>query len=363
MSYKNHYNNPDGRRRRLSVGTDYQLAQRQAVRFTEWLLAGKEPERELKKAQQLEKAKNITVREFYPIFIKRYGSRQSKSMQELYYYYFKNISRCPAIVDSAIESISKSKMLDYMQLRMEQDGVKTATVNREASFVKCMLSRAVEWDILDRNPLSRMKLFKEAEKREVNFTPKQAASLLDELPSSLGSIVEFAIYSGFRKENILDLRIESIQFFDIKPEGEYMPEGEVELIVKGGRREKFPLGAQAVKVLKKAIGNRTFGYVFINPDTETRYKSINKTFDRAVRRLNLTVNGTKLRFHDLRHVFASWLLMAGVSLDMLRPLLGHRDRKTTDRYATIDRLAMGRVLKVMPSIRGENESRKMASNG
>ena len=36
-------------------------------------------------------------------------------------------------------------------------------------------------------------------------------------------------------------------------------------------------------------------------------------------------NGTKLRFHDLRHVFATWLHKAGVSLDELRFLLGHKD--------------------------------------
>lgn len=101
--------------------------------------------------------------------------------------------------------------------------------------------------------------------------------------------------------------------------------------------------------------------MFISPKTGDHYKSIKKTFDLAVRRLNLTVNDTKLRLHDLRHCFASWLHMAGVSLDMLRPLLGHRDRKTTDRYATIDRRAIGKVLKVMPSIGKKNECKKMAS--
>ena len=62
------------------------------------------------------------------------------------------------------------------------------------------------------------------------------------------------------------------------------------------------------------------------------------------------VNGTKLRFHDLRHVFATWLHKAGVSLDVVRPLLGHRDRKTTDGYVTYNRLYYSDVLNAIPRI-------------
>ena len=71
----------------------------------------------------------------------------------------------------------------------------------------------------------------------------------------------------------------------------------------------------------------------------------------AVRKLGLTVNGTKRRFHDLRHVFGTWLLKEGVSLDVLRELLGHRDRDTTDRYATLNRAEAGKFLRLMPRIK------------
>ena len=130
---------------------------------------------------------------------------------------------------------------------------------------------------------------------------------------------------------------------------------------QGNRKVKFPLGSKAVKVLQRMIGDRTESYVFINPRTGTRYKSINKTFDRTVRRLGLTVNGTKLRFHDLRHVFATWLHSGGVSLDSLRTLLGHKDRITTNRYISQDRIAIGKELRVLPNIR-EAGQRKNVPN-
>ncbi len=302
-----------------------------AVKFSDWLLEGKDPEIEIERAKNSEKIKRITVRDFFPVFMERHGKLRSWKMQSSYKTSFNNVCRCPQLSNSELNSVSKPLVLDYMHLRMKKDGVKAATVNKEVAFLKCMLSKAVEWVELDTNPLQGLKRFKEDGKRDVYLTLEQATALINELPEPLKDIIEFAIYTGFRKENILSLRIESIRLHDITPTGE------VDLVVKGGKRELFPLGPEAIDILRRAIGGRKDGYVFINPGTNTRYNSINKTFDRAVRRLNLTiVDGSKLRIQDLRHVFATWLHKAGVSLDVLRSLLGHNDRATTDRYTTVD---------------------------
>ena len=171
---------------------------------------------------------------------------------------------------------------------------------------------------------------------------------------------EFAIYTGFRKENILDLRIEDIRFHDLTSTGE------VDLLIKGGRHELYPLGTAAVNVLKRSIGNRKNGYVFLNPVTGTRYCQVNKTFDRAVRKCGLHINdGTKLRIHDLRHVFATWLHREGVTLDNLRFLMGHKDRSTTDHYTSVDRLGISNVLELIPNLNNmkKNSPDRTAAEG
>ncbi len=350
-NYQLYYYNPRGERRRVSVGGDLSLAQRRAVKFSDWLLEGKDPEEEIERAQVEEKRKRLTLREFFPLFLQRHGSDRRQKTERSYKNSFKNISRCPALVDAELGSITKGLVLDYMNLR-KGEGVTPATINREKALLTCMMSCAVEWENIKDNPLRGLKSFKESGKRDIEVTGNQVAAMIESLPDSVATIVEFACYTGFRLENILSLRVEDIRFHDLSCTGD------VEREVKGGRKIRFPLGERAIEVLHRAIGNRSEGYVFINPRSGTRYSSIQTSFNKAVNEVGLTAcDGSKLRFHDLRHVFSNWLHQdgEGASLDQLRPLLGHKDRATTDRYVTVNNRAVSKVLSLLPNIR---ESKK-----
>ncbi len=349
-SYQLCYYNPRGERRRLSVGSDYQQAQRLAVRFNDWLLDGKDPEIEIKKAQQKETQKAVSLKEFFPLFMERHGKTRSRKTQISYETSFNNLSRCPVLANAQLSTINKALIIDYLHARIEQDRVKTATANREKAFLSCMLSCAVDWDVIESNPLIGLKSFPETKKRDVDVSSDQIVSLIDVLHNPVSRIVEFACYTGFRLENILSFKIEAIKFHDITQTAE------VELVIKGGRCEVFYISKWAVEVLKKEISSRKSGYVFINPRTRTRFISIKNSFNKAVRSLGLTASdGSKLRFHDLRHVFATRMLKAGLSLDALRPLMGHRDRATTDRYITFNNADKIEYLKLMPPLRKNHE--------
>ena len=55
-----------------------------------------------------------------------------------------------------------------------------------------------------------------------------------------------------------------------------------------------------------------------------------KVFSGSLKRAEITRH---VRFHDLRHTFASHLVMKGVDLRTVANLMGHRDIKMTMRYA------------------------------
>ncbi|MCH7782057.1 hypothetical protein IID62_03235 [candidate division KSB1 bacterium] len=72
------------KRRRISAGNNYLVAQKMAVRFTDWLIDGKDPEKEYRNLKVKDASLPMTLRESYSIFMKRHGNFKSKSMQISY---------------------------------------------------------------------------------------------------------------------------------------------------------------------------------------------------------------------------------------------------------------------------------------
>jgi integrase len=60
-----------------------------------------------------------------------------------------------------------------------------------------------------------------------------------------------------------------------------------------------------------------------------RYNDVRHAFDRACEAAGMS----DFHFHDLRHTFASWLVMKGVPLATVSTLLGHTSPMMTLRYA------------------------------
>jgi integrase len=230
------------------------------------------------------------------------------------------------------------------------------TCNRDISSLKAALSRAVEWKLLARNPLGDVKLLREDEGGVVRYlTPDEETRLRAALaardaarqakrdtanqwrrdrgyaewpaenPDHLTAIVLVAINTGLRKGEIFNLRWRDIDLvgaqLTVRGDG-----------AKSGQTRHVPLNTEALDVLKRWRAATTpDGYVFPG-----RADSGNGRLDDVKKGWLPIVTAAKLtafRFHDLRHTFASKLVMAGVDLNTVRELLGHSDLKMTLRYA------------------------------
>ena len=66
-------------------------------------------------------------------------------------------------------------------------------------------------------------------------------------------------------------------------------------------------------------------------------------------------------FHDLRHIFASHLVMAGVPLLTVAKLLGHKSIEMTQRYSHLSPHPKVSAVRVLGSLSDENQEIKSTS--
>ncbi|WP_340137718.1 site-specific integrase [Pseudomonas viridiflava] len=98
---------------------------------------------------------------------------------------------------------------------------------------------------------------------------------------------------------------------------------------KSGQTRHIPLNREALDTLAKWKEQRgSNGYVFPGQHGK-RLDNVKKSWSGLLTLAKVE----RFRWHDLRHTFASKLVMAGVPLNTVRELLGHSDIKMTLRYA------------------------------
>lgn len=133
---------------------------------------------------------------------------------------------------------------------------------------------------------------------------------------------------------------------------------------KNGTPRGVPLNRDAVEVLEGERGKHR-QYCFTYPGKPIRWGLTNTGWKNAVAKTGLG----DLRFHDLRHTWASWHRQAGTSTDELKDLGGWKSRIMVDRYAKFGtehltraaaRIESGRAENVVPFPRFPHSSKKVA---
>lgn len=203
---------------------------------------------------------------------------------------------------------------------------------KRLSFIRALLRAAErEWKVLERAPTIKVPVAKERRIRWLK--PDEAQRLISECSEPLKSTVEFALSTGLRRSNITSLKWEQV---DLQKRMAWIYADES----KSGRAIGVALNDTACAVLRKNIG-RDQEYVFVyvesasddnsNASKITRpvNSNANKGWKAALRRAGIE----DFRFHDLRHTWASWLIMAGVPISVLQEMGGWQTIDMVRRYA------------------------------
>lgn len=252
------------------------------------------------------------------------------------------------IVKYLIEKFGNRPLNSFDTLLLEKyqteliSKVKPATVNRYIACLKHMLNKAYEWNKADNIwvkedvliSIKRVKPLEENNQRKRYLSSQEEIhALLEACSPHLKPIVITALNTGMRMGEILGLKWEQI---DLRNGLIFLTK------TKNGKPRGVPINATLREVFKSIPHSLESEYVFTDRNGRP-YKSVNNSFPTACRRAGIR----DFHFHDLRHTFASYLVMARVDLRSVQELLGHKDLRMTVRYSHLDAPHLAKAVGVL----------------
>lgn len=191
-----------------------------------------------------------------------------------------------------------------------------ATANRYMALVRAVLKQATDWDWLVKVP--KVPQLKVANIEPNWITRADFERLAAFLPKHQADMARFAVNTGLRQRNVSGLRWEQV---DLPRKCCWIPGGKA----KAGKPIAVPINAEAMAVLRDQPTRE--GAVFLYEGREVGQVNT-KAWRSAVKKAGLT-----LRWHDLRHTWASWHIQAGTPAFVLQELGGWSSPDMVKRYA------------------------------
>jgi len=242
--------------------------------------------------------------------------------------------------DVPASEITEAQCREYIaKRRASESRPSPATLRKEITFLARVLARAGN-DCWRNIPRPR-----EMIRPPVYLTPEQFASLLLVAPQERVVRYSLLVYTGARRGEALALRWRDID----------LDQGTVRIrnAAKGrGHRHIYrvvPL-CNPLRQLLESIHGGADDAVILPSANWGRHM-----------RTDCRKAGIKghWRPHDLRHTFCSWLAQAGISLQEIRDLAGHKSITTTERYA---HLAPGVNIRIVHALNATDVSKTLANN-
>jgi integrase len=297
----------------------------------------KKRETEIVEGRFLDKKKNEKVKfeDFAKEFLSLHSKPNKKSWQSDYYN-LKNIT--PFFRGRNLYEITVHDIEKYKAERSKL--VKPATVNRDLATIKTTFNKAVEWRKLEESPAKPVKFLREPGGRLRYLEKEEIQKLLSNCSDRIKPILTLAIFTGMRRGEILKLKWHDIDY----------QRGIIYLLdTKNGAKREVFMNDLVKNALIGVRKHPESPYVFCDKNGRP-YHDIRKSFYTALEKSGII----SFRFHDLRHTFASQLVMSGVDINTVRELLGHKDIRMTLRYSHLSQDYKRRAVDILGSRMGTN---------
>jgi integrase len=197
-----------------------------------------------------------------------------------------------------------------------------ATINRDIGVLKSIMNRAVFNGLLEKNPIQKVRAFRE-ESRDRTLTPEEYEALLARCAPRMRAIIELAYWTAMRKGEILGLRWEQVDFQNKVINLQAAD-------TKTQEKREVPLTKALIDLLRRTPTTLGCPYVFTHKGK--RILDVKTAFLKAVRKAGIK----DFRFHDLRHCAITKMRKAGVNDTVIMSISGHKSYSMFKRYNRVD---------------------------
>ncbi len=202
--------------------------------------------------------------------------------------------------------------------------------------LKAAFNKAIVWNYLTENPLKKIKVPKIAKSFPVFISFSEFQLILNNTKDDyLKNIFTAAFYTGMRLGELLNMKWSWIDFeqniIKVQCTDTFATKSKKERIIPMCSTLRVLFRNQFPKVIDLDQNNFVFTRV---KKIKLNEDFISKQFKKSIRTSKLD---DKIHFHSLRHSFASMLVQRGVSLYVVKELLGHEDLSTTQIYSHLQK--------------------------
>ena len=214
--------------------------------------------------------------------------------------------------------------------------VSGARVNRELALLKQTYNKGIDWGLVLDNPVKRVKFFSEKDRSRTRYLAQgEKDRLLNLCTPFLRRIVLVALKTGMRQAEILNLKWADIDFNSNQI---------VLKRTKSGKIRYVPIHPDVLVVLQGLPKGRECVF-FDDNEARSWHGKRRVDFEAALDQAGIR----DFRFHDLRHTFASELVMKGADIKTVSELLGHSTTRMTERYSHLSASHKGLAINLLAS--------------